>query len=52
MMGPYYRGTSHGTGAFFETFYEHPILIGLFVLATVGIGAYLWFRAQWKKDIE
>ncbi len=51
-MGPYYRMTSQGTGSLFETFYEHPILMGLFVVASVGIGAYLWFRAQWKKDID
>ncbi|MDP3904665.1 MAG: hypothetical protein Q8Q40_11905 [Methylococcaceae bacterium] len=41
-MGPYYRGTSQGMGAFFDTFYEHPILMLLLVVAAVGAAVYIW----------
>lgn len=44
-MGPYYRGTSQGMGNFFDTFYQHPILMLLLVAAGVGGGIYLWRRA-------
>lgn len=41
-MGPYYRGTSQGMGAFFDTFYQYPILMLLVVVAIVGAGVFLW----------
>jgi len=41
-MGPYYRGTSQGMGAFFDTFYEHPILMLLLVVAAFGAAVYIW----------
>ena len=40
-MGPYYRGTSQTTGAFFDTFYQHPILMLLLVAGVVGAGYFL-----------
>jgi hypothetical protein len=43
-MGPYYRGTSQGMGNFFNLFYEHPMLMALFVTAVVGAGIYFWRR--------
>lgn len=43
-MGPYSRGTSHTTGAFFDLFYQYPILMGLFILAASGIGLWLWSK--------
>ncbi len=43
-MGPYYRATSQGTGAFFETFYQHPILMLVLVVAAVGAGVFVWRR--------
>ena len=49
-MGPYYRNTSQGTGAFFDMFSEQPILMGAFVIATIGVGAFLWLRSHKKAD--
>ena len=43
-MGPYYRETSQGTGAFFELFYQHPLLMLLLVTASLSIAALLWWR--------
>jgi len=45
-MGPYYRGTSQATGAFFDLFYQHPILMLLLVGATVGVSLFLWRRKE------
>jgi hypothetical protein len=47
-MGPYYRGTSHGLGAFFDMFYEHPYLI-LFLAAGAAYMGYSYWR---KKRTE
>jgi len=41
-MGPYYRGTSQSTGAFFDMFYQYPILMLLVFAAVIGTGFYLW----------
>jgi hypothetical protein len=41
IMGPYYRGTSQSTGAFFDMFYQHPILILVLVVAIIGAGFFL-----------
>ena len=41
-MGPYYQTTTQGMGSFFDTFYEHPSLMVLFVVVTLGIGVYIW----------
>ena len=41
-MGPYYRGTSQGVGAFFDMFYQHPIIMLILLAATVGAAIYLW----------
>jgi hypothetical protein len=48
-MGPYYRNTSQGTGAFFDMFYEQPILMGAFVIAAIGAGVFLWLRSRKTK---
>jgi hypothetical protein len=40
-MGPYYRATSQSTGEFFDMFYQHPILMLVFVVATIGAGFYV-----------
>lgn len=45
-MGPYYRGTSQATGAFFDAFYQHPILMLLFVGAVFGVTVFLWRGKQ------
>lgn len=45
-MGPYYRGTSQATGAFFDTLYRHPILMLLFIGAVLGVAIFLWRRKQ------
>ena len=45
-MGPYYRHTSQGMGNFFDMFYEHPLLMVFFVVATVGTGIYVWRRKK------
>jgi hypothetical protein len=41
-MGPYYRNTSQGMGAFFDMFYQHPILMLLLAVAAVGVGFFFW----------
>ena len=41
-MGPYYRNASHGLGAFFDILYEHPIIMLLVVVATIGLGFFIW----------
>lgn len=41
-MGPYYRATSQTTGAFFDSFYQHPILMLLLVAGIVAAGLYIW----------
>lgn len=43
-MGPYYRATSQTTGAFFDSFYQHPILMLLLLAGTIGAGIYIWRR--------
>ena len=40
-MGPYYRETSQSTGAFFDLFYENPILMVVLVAAVIGVGIFL-----------
>ncbi|WP_190303142.1 MULTISPECIES: hypothetical protein [Methylomonas] len=45
-MGPYYRNTSQSTGAFFDAFYQHPMLMLLLVAATSLIGVYLWRKSR------
>lgn len=41
-MGPYYRHTSQGMGSFFELFYEHPIVMVIFVVSAIGLGLFIW----------
>lgn len=41
-MGPYYRHTTQGMGSFFEMFYEHPIVMGIFVVGAIGFGLFIW----------
>ena len=41
-MGPYYRGTSQGMGAFFDIFYQYPVLMLFFVAGAVGLGFFIW----------
>ena len=48
-MGPYYRGTSQGMGAFFEMFYQYPVLMLLLVVAAVGTGLFVWHRKKSAK---
>lgn len=43
-MGPYYRGTSQATGAFFDMFYEQPILMAAIVGGLVGVGIFSWWK--------
>lgn len=43
-MGPYYRATSQSTGAFFDSFYQHPILMLLLVVGVVAAGVFIWRR--------
>lgn len=43
-MGPYYRATSQGTGAFFDFFYQYPILMLILVVGALGIGFVIWRR--------
>jgi hypothetical protein len=45
-MGPYSRGTSHTTGAFFEMFYEQPMLMLAIVGGLVAIGLFLWWKSK------
>ena len=47
-MGPYYRETSQGMGAFFDMFYQHPILMLLLATAVFGAAFLVWR----KKDPE
>ncbi|MEQ1635249.1 MAG: hypothetical protein ABL903_01080 [Methylococcales bacterium] len=48
-MGPYYRATSQGMGGFFDTFYQHPLLMVLFVVGAVGVGIFVWRRKNAKN---
>ena len=41
-MGPYYRNTSQGMGAFFDSFYQHPILMMLLILLSLCCGFVFW----------
>ena len=42
-MGPYYRGTSQGMGAFFDVFYQYPILMLVFVVGTItALALFIW----------
>lgn len=43
-MGPYYRATSQTTGAFFDSFYQHPILMLLLAVGVAGAGVFIWRR--------
>lgn len=45
-MGPYYRGTSQSTGAFFDMFYQHPILMLVLAIAAIGAGFFLMRRKK------
>jgi len=49
-MGPYYRGTSQGMGAFFELFYQYPLLMLLLVGGAVGTGIFIWRRKKSEKQ--
>jgi hypothetical protein len=49
IMGPYYRGTSHGMGAFIEMFYEYPILMLLLLIAVAAAGFFIWRRKKSAK---
>ena len=49
-MGPYYRHTSQGMGAFFEMFYQHPLLMLLFVGVVVGTGIFIWRRKKTESQ--
>ncbi len=51
-MGPYYRGTSQGMGAFFDAFYEHPMLILLLFLGVVGASVFIWRKNKAKHDSD
>jgi hypothetical protein len=48
-MGPYYRGTSHGMGAFIEMFYEYPILMLFLVIVVGAVGFFVWHRKKSAK---
>jgi hypothetical protein len=41
-MGPYYRDTSQGLGSFFDSFYQHPILMLVLLAAVVAAGVFVW----------
>ncbi len=41
-MGPYYRDTSQGLGNFFDSFYQHPILMLVLLAAVVAAGVFVW----------
>jgi hypothetical protein len=41
-MGPYYRDTSQGLGNFFDSFYQHPILMLVLLGAVVAAGVFVW----------
>ncbi|MFM8341401.1 MAG: hypothetical protein ACKN9F_04180 [Methylomonas sp.] len=43
-MGPYYRDTSQGLGNFFDSFYQHPILMVALLAAVVAAGVFVWRR--------
>jgi hypothetical protein len=45
-MGPYYRQTSQGMGGFFDTIYQYPILMVLFVGVVIGMGVIVWWRRK------
>ena len=49
-MGPYYRGTSQATGAFFDMFYQHPLLMLGIVAGLVSIGLFSWWKKKSKAD--
>lgn len=51
-MGPYSRGTSHSTGAFFDMFYQHPSLMLGFVLGVSGIGLWLLIKNLRNRKSE
>ncbi|CAG1022912.1 hypothetical protein IVG45_13280 [Methylomonas sp. LL1] len=51
-MGPYYRATSQGTGAFFDMFYQHPILMLLLVIGAIGTGIYFWRGKSSDKQVD
>lgn len=51
-MGPYYRGTSQGMGAFFDSIYQHPILMLVLVGCAVGAGVYFWRRKNAGKQSD
>ncbi|WP_192828680.1 hypothetical protein [Methylocucumis oryzae] len=48
-MGPYSRGTSHTTGVFFETLYEQPLLIVVFVVAALAVGYWFYRKNNVSK---
>ena len=45
-MGPYYRGTSNGIGAFFDLFYQHPVLMLLVAAGLVFLGYSVWRKRK------
>jgi hypothetical protein len=49
-MGPYYRGTSQGVGAFFDLFFQHPLLMLLFFTGVIGAGIFYWRKNNRQKN--
>ncbi len=45
-MGPYYQKTAQGVGGIVESLYDNPILIILFVAGVIGVGVWLWKKAN------
>jgi len=45
-MGPYYRSTSQGMGNFFDTFYQHPVLMLLLAAGLVATAIFFWSRKR------
>jgi len=41
-MGPYSQHTTQGIGSAFDSLYEHPILMVIFVVGAIGASIYFW----------
>ncbi|MBU2571210.1 MAG: hypothetical protein KJ725_14530 [Gammaproteobacteria bacterium] len=48
-MGPYYRSSSQGVGAFFDLFYQHPILMLALTAGIVGVGIFIYRKRNRDK---
>ncbi len=48
-MGPYYRGSSQGVGAFFDLFYQHPILMLILTAGIVITGIVIYRKRNRDK---